>query len=234
MIAERNQQLPVLARVGVGNGRDIGRRHRMARIGEQRAVQRALDRAGFRRRDQFRPRQIDFEKIVGHQSARRLRRGRADGGRRKSRNRSLRSLSVKFFRSHADEIDLVARLFFLLALDFEKRKGARRSSRPRAAARCGTVRARRRPRRCDAPRSAYPSAACTTTRRRRLLLPPRAAAVCRSGAPKRSTSCCASNSTTLARSASLASTICTSVDQPSDSDAEKAAAKRRAAFAFEL
>ena len=37
----------------------------MARIGQQRAVQRALDRAGFRRRDQFRPRQIDLEEIVG-------------------------------------------------------------------------------------------------------------------------------------------------------------------------
>src|SRR5665811_869544 len=58
-IAEGNQQLPVLARVGVGDGRDVCGRHRQARIGEQRAMQRALDRAGLRRRDQLRPRQVD-------------------------------------------------------------------------------------------------------------------------------------------------------------------------------
>ena len=38
VIAEVDQQLPVLARVGVGDGRDIGGRHGHARIGEQRAV----------------------------------------------------------------------------------------------------------------------------------------------------------------------------------------------------
>ncbi len=66
LVAEGDQQLPVLARIGVGDGGDVGGRHRHARIGEQRAMQRALDRAGLRRRDQFRPRQIDFEEVVGH------------------------------------------------------------------------------------------------------------------------------------------------------------------------
>ncbi len=50
--------LPVLARVRIGNGRDIAGRHRAARIGDQRAVQRALDHASLRRRRQFGPRQI--------------------------------------------------------------------------------------------------------------------------------------------------------------------------------
>ena len=63
-------------------------------------MQRALDRAGLRRRDQFRPRQIDFQEIVGHHAARRPRRGRADDGRRKSRSRSF-ALPL----GHADQID---------------------------------------------------------------------------------------------------------------------------------
>ena len=48
---------------------------------------------------------------------------------------------------------------------------------------------RRRPRSCDAPRSACPSAACTAMRRTRLLLPPPRARVAMSGAPKCATSC---------------------------------------------
>src|SRR6185437_13172899 len=36
-----------------------------ARIGQQRGMQRALDRAGLGRRDQLWPRQIDLEEIVG-------------------------------------------------------------------------------------------------------------------------------------------------------------------------
>ena len=65
MIAKGDQHLPVLARVGVGDRRDLGRRNRQARIGQQRGMQRALDRAGLRRRHQLRPRQIDLEEFVG-------------------------------------------------------------------------------------------------------------------------------------------------------------------------
>src|SRR5438132_1792379 len=60
-----DQQLPVLARVRVGDGRDIARRDRPARLGEQRRVQGTLDRAGLGRRRQFGPRQINLEKLIG-------------------------------------------------------------------------------------------------------------------------------------------------------------------------
>ena len=67
MVAEREQNLPVLARVGIGNRGDIGGRHFHARIVEQRRVQRFLDGAGLRRRNHLGPRHVDFEKIVGQQ-----------------------------------------------------------------------------------------------------------------------------------------------------------------------
>jgi hypothetical protein len=35
MVAKRDHQLPVLARVGIGDGRNVLRRDRLARIGEQ-------------------------------------------------------------------------------------------------------------------------------------------------------------------------------------------------------
>ena len=56
MIAEADQHLRILARVGIGNGRDIGGGDGQARIGEQRRMQRALDDAGVRRRYKLRPR----------------------------------------------------------------------------------------------------------------------------------------------------------------------------------
>ena len=47
------------------------------------------DRAGFRRRRELRPRQIDLEEFVGDHEPAALGRGRADGGRRRARNRSF-------------------------------------------------------------------------------------------------------------------------------------------------
>src|ERR1043166_4516154 len=64
MVAEGDQQLPILARVRVRDGGDVRLRDRMARIGEQRRVQRALDRAGVGRRRQLGPRQIGLEELV--------------------------------------------------------------------------------------------------------------------------------------------------------------------------
>ena len=44
VIAEGEHDLPVLARVGVGDGGDLARRDRSARFGQQRRMQRALGR----------------------------------------------------------------------------------------------------------------------------------------------------------------------------------------------
>ena len=66
MIAEFDHQLPVLARIGVGNGGDLLVLHGMARIGQQRAMQGALDHARCGRRRELRPRQIGLEEFVGH------------------------------------------------------------------------------------------------------------------------------------------------------------------------
>ena len=66
VVAERHHHAPVLARVGIGDRGDLGRRDRPARLGHQRRVQRALDHAGLRRRLQLGPRQIGLEELVGH------------------------------------------------------------------------------------------------------------------------------------------------------------------------
>src|SRR5205807_206306 len=64
-IAEREQQSPVLARVGVRDGGDLAGRDRPAWLGKQRRVQRALDHAGFGRRYELRPREVSLEELVG-------------------------------------------------------------------------------------------------------------------------------------------------------------------------
>ena len=61
MIAERDHHLPVLARIRIGDRGDLAVADRAARIGQQRCMQRALDHAGFRRRRQLGPREIDLE-----------------------------------------------------------------------------------------------------------------------------------------------------------------------------
>ena len=67
VIAKCDHDGPVLARIRIGDRRDVGRRDRAARVGHQRGVQGAFDRAGLRRRREFGPRQIDFEEFVGDQ-----------------------------------------------------------------------------------------------------------------------------------------------------------------------
>ena len=67
VIAERDHDRPVLARIRIGDRRDVGGRDRAARIGQQCRMQRAFDRAGLRRRREFRPREIDLQEFVGDQ-----------------------------------------------------------------------------------------------------------------------------------------------------------------------
>ena len=63
-VAKREHQAPVLARIGIGDRRDLGRRDRAARIGEQRRVQGSLRHAGIGGRRQLRSRQIGLEELV--------------------------------------------------------------------------------------------------------------------------------------------------------------------------
>ncbi len=67
VIAERNHLLPVLTRIGIGDGRDVRCHDLHARIGAQRGMKRAFGIAGIRRRDQFGTRHIDLQEIVGQQ-----------------------------------------------------------------------------------------------------------------------------------------------------------------------
>ena len=116
------------------------------------------------------------------------------------------------------------RRLVLLAFDLEEREGAQRLRSVLAGAACGTPRGSRRPRACDAPRSAC-RADDRRARRRRRTPPPR----------PRPRSSMLGRAEVLdqllrqrvdrgaARSSSLASTICTSVDQPSDATPRKPA-----------
>jgi hypothetical protein len=64
VVAERDEQSPVPARICILNGCDRRGTNWAARIGEQCAVQRALGRTASRWRRQFW--QVDLEKLVGH------------------------------------------------------------------------------------------------------------------------------------------------------------------------
>ena len=65
MIAEGDHHLPVLARIGIGDGGNLRRADRLPRVGQQRAVQRALGGTGVRRRRDLRPRQIGLQELIG-------------------------------------------------------------------------------------------------------------------------------------------------------------------------
>src|SRR5262249_42192440 len=64
MVAKRGHQAPILARVGIGDRRDLGAGDRTARIAEQRGVQAALGDARIRRRRKLRPREISLEELI--------------------------------------------------------------------------------------------------------------------------------------------------------------------------
>src|SRR5262249_16414471 len=66
MVAKRDHQGPILARVGIGDRRDLGAGDRTARIVEQRGVQAALGDARIRRRRKLRPREISLEELIGN------------------------------------------------------------------------------------------------------------------------------------------------------------------------
>ena len=65
-VAERDHELPVLARVGFRNGVDLRRRNGSPWVGQQCGMQGAFDDAGLGRWRELRPRQIDLHEFVGH------------------------------------------------------------------------------------------------------------------------------------------------------------------------
>src|SRR5438034_960236 len=65
-IAERQHELPVFARVGVGDPCYLAWAHGTPRLRQQLTMQPALGRTGIIRRHQFRPRKIGLQKFVGH------------------------------------------------------------------------------------------------------------------------------------------------------------------------
>src|SRR5262249_12962914 len=69
MVAKRGHQGPILARVGIGDRRDLGAGDWTARIAEQRGVQAALDDARVRRRRKLRPREISLEELIGNEES---------------------------------------------------------------------------------------------------------------------------------------------------------------------
>ena len=174
------------------------------------ACKRALDRAGFRRRDQLRPRQIDLQKLVGHHAARRRRRDRADDGRRRARNPSF-ALSAR-----AIAIDRPAPPAARLRLPPPE-------TRKRAAA---SVPLRGRKVRNVSRISPSSKRAMHGDQRVVRLIAQRfgegnfllcgRAPQHRSGRAEMRDQLLRQRSTSGTRSSSLASTICTSVDQPSD------------------
>ncbi len=160
----------------------------MARIGEQRAMQRALDHAGLRRRDQFGPRQIDFEKVVGHQQAAAL---VAVEQMMAAGNPEVGHLRYLLQPSRSDRLRRPACSSSPSTSRNEKR--ARRLARLRAGARCGTARALRRLRNSDARRSGYPCGCVQSDSAKATSSSAAALAAAKSGAPKRATNCCASS-----------------------------------------
>ena len=202
---------------------------RAARIGHQRRVQRALDLAGFRRRRELGPRQIGLQEFVGDAPARRPRRDRADDGRRRARNPSSSGLSCA--RASRDRPAPPAARPRPRPRGTRTRAAAWRPSRgcrvrnasrisPSSTLRCTAISVSCGWSQSEAAKAISSSAA--------------ARAAARSGAPKCVDAAAApAASTAPARSSSLASTICTSVDQPSDVDAEEAGAERRARLALQ-
>jgi hypothetical protein len=66
MIAPCDHELPIFARIGVGDRGDARRRDRQARIEQQRAMQLAFGRTCLGRRRNLRPRQIGLEELVSN------------------------------------------------------------------------------------------------------------------------------------------------------------------------
>src|SRR5215218_9257382 len=63
-ISEANHHLPIFSRIRVGKRGDFRLFHRPPRIAKHCRMQRALCSAGFRRRREFRPRQIYLQKLI--------------------------------------------------------------------------------------------------------------------------------------------------------------------------
>ena len=212
-VAERDHHLPVLARIGIRDRGDlVGATRRGAGRPSARHAASSRPRRPPAGGAELRPRQIDLEKLVGHDET--AARVAVEQMMAAGEPEILHGRSALGF-GHGDQIDLVGGLF--LAFDLQERERAHRLAGRRADAACGRLRASRRSRTCDAPRSACRADGCRATRRtrplpRRRRAPPRCPAR-RNARPAAAPAA----STTAARSASLASTICTRVDQPSDS-----------------
>src|SRR5262245_22500959 len=65
MIPQINQQLPILARIGINQLCDLSRAYALHGISQQRPVQASFGRTRLDRRYDFRPCQVRLEEIVG-------------------------------------------------------------------------------------------------------------------------------------------------------------------------
>ena len=190
-------------------------------------MQRALDRAGFRRRDQLRPRQIHLEEIVGHHQPAALVAVEQMMAAGNPEIVHLRSRPAMPIRSTVSPGSLV------LALDLEEGERARRLLSLARTQACGRSRAPRRP----------SNVRCTATSVSCGWLHSDSAKATSSSAAARRRSCRARRNARPAaapadRPASARSVVARLDDlhqrRPAERrDAEKAAAERRARLAFE-
>ena len=197
VVAEREHHLPVLARIGVGDRGDLVRRDRPARLGQQRRVQRALGGAGLGRRHQLRPRQIDLEEFVG----------RNEPAARVAIEQMVAAGEPEVLHCDALRLTVACRVASAARSTCSAGSSSPSTSRnanarsgfgpPCAAQACGTPRGSRRPRACDAPRSACRADESQSELANATSSSAAAARVVDDRARRNAaTSCCASSSTT--------------------------------------
>src|SRR5262249_985645 len=233
MIAEADQQLPVFTRICIGNGRNVRRGNRQARIREQAGVQSAFNRAGVRRWQQFWPSQIQFQKFVSHVQP-----------------PALVSIEQMVATGDPEIVHLRSRSTIAIRSTCSSVCSDSPSTSRKEKARAGFGPLRGRSVRNDSLTVPSTKVRCTATSvscgcehsDSAKIISSSAAASASSlvGAPKFATNWFAKVSTALIRSSSLAATICTSVDQPSVDtprkplrNAERALPSRDAASRFQ-
>src|SRR4051812_26546167 len=224
-LAKRENELPVLARIGIGDPGYFVSSYSTPRIAKQFAVQLSLHLAGVVGRHQFGTRQVGFQKVVGddHATGRvAIEQMMAAGnpevvhGRRGSVLKPARSSAPSGSASSSTSMNENALLWPCPAPS--RSCNFRNDS---VTSPCLTERwtATSVLTGCVQSDSAKATSSSAATR-----------AVARSGAPKRSTSWPASSSTNWRRSSPVAGTICTSVDHAHDFPPRKP--PRNAAFSL--
>src|SRR5262245_13612581 len=208
MIAEIDQQLPVFARIWIGDGLYVRRSDRPARIGHQGGMQRALDRASLQRRQQFRPGEVQFQELVGHVQA-----------------SILVPIEQMVAAGNPEIVHLRSRSTIAIRSTCSPGCSGSPSTSKKEKARAGLGPLRGRNVRKDSFTAPSSNVRCTATSMscgcehsdsaKATSSSAAASASSTVGAPNLATNCLASVSTTSRRSPSFAATICTSVDQPS-------------------